>query len=192
MEHKYITLAYKLYTVEDGSKGLIEQTTNDEPFEFITGLGMALDEFERQVSALQKGEEFAFTLTPEQAYGEYFDNRVVEMDRNDFVVDGRFDEEHVFQGAFIPLQNEQGDRFMGHVAEITSDKVVIDLNHPLAGQELEFNGVISDTRDATDEELFRTINGGCGGCGGCGNCDDDCGGCEDNGKEKKHCGHCHH
>ena len=187
-----ISVQYKLYVDGDNEKELIEETREDQPYTFISGFGTTLDALEQAFVKMQPGEEFDLTLTPEQAYGEYFDNRVVEMDRNDFVVDGRFDEEHVFQGAFIPLQNEQGDRFMGHVAEITSDKVVIDLNHPLAGQELEFNGVIIDTRDATDEELFRTINGGCGGCGGCGNCDDDCGGCEDNGKEKKHCGHCHH
>lgn len=190
MEHKFITLSYKLYTISEGKKGLIEQTSADEPFEFISGFGIALDEFERQVVGLEKGAEFDFTLTKVQAYGEYFDDRVVDLDREIFCIDGKFDTDHVYTGAAIPLLNEQGDRFMGRVIDITDEKVVVDLNHPLAGQELQFVGQIIDTRDATEEEIIKTINGGCGCCGG------DCGGCEEDGdgqqKEKKHggCGRC--
>ena len=38
VENKYITVAYKLYTVEDGEKELFEETNAEHPFQFISGL----------------------------------------------------------------------------------------------------------------------------------------------------------
>ena len=40
-ENKYITVAYKLYTTEDGKRDLVEETAAEHPFQFISGLGMA-------------------------------------------------------------------------------------------------------------------------------------------------------
>ena len=184
MKHNFIILSYKLYTISDGKKGLVEQTTADRPFDFISGFGIALDEFERQVEGLEPGTAFDFTLTADQAYGTYDDERVVSLDREVFTLDGRFDHENIYEGAVVPLQNEQGDRFMGIVSEITDTSVVVDLNHPLAGKSLQFVGEIIENREATDEEIVSMINrGGCG-CS--------CGDCEGNEKgEGCGCGKCH-
>lgn len=43
VENKYITVAYKLYTVEDGEKELFEETNAEHPFQFISGLGTTLE-----------------------------------------------------------------------------------------------------------------------------------------------------
>ena len=45
VENKYITVAYKLYTVEDGEKELFEETNAEHPFQFISGLGTTLESF---------------------------------------------------------------------------------------------------------------------------------------------------
>lgn len=185
MEHLFITLSYKLYVINGDRRGLVEQTTADEPFEFVSGFGIALDEFECQVVGLQKGATFDFTLAPAQAYGEYNDEAVLELPREDFFVGGSFDSQNVYKGAAIPLQNETGDRYMARVLEVTDDTVILDLNHPLAGNSLQFVGEIIDAREATDEEVIQTINGGCGS--GCGDCD---GGCSDN--KPCGCGKCCH
>ena len=75
------------------------------------------------------------------------------------------------------------------VKEVKEKEVVIDANHPLAGETLYFDVEIVSVRAATSEEIAAILaprggcGGGCGGCGGgCGddcNCDDDCscGGC---------------
>jgi FKBP-type peptidyl-prolyl cis-trans isomerase SlyD len=95
-----------------------------------------------------------------------------------FCVDGRFDHEHIYADAIIPLQNEEGKRFYGHVLEVGEDKVKVDLNHPLAGEKLIFEGKVLESRDATNEEiqhLIKHMTGGCSGCGGhCGDCGGDC------------------
>jgi FKBP-type peptidyl-prolyl cis-trans isomerase SlyD len=88
------------------------------------------------------------------------------------------------------MQNEDGQYFQGRVVAIDDQQVRIDLNHPLAGRELNFNGHIVESREATNEEIQQFINrlsgGGCGeGCGGCGGCGSDDGGCGGGG-----CGKC--
>ena len=167
---------------------LIERTTDERPFIFISGMGVTLPAFEEKVVNLAKGEEFDFQLDPEQAYGQHYDERVLELDKQIFTVNGQFDAQHVQVGAIIPLQNEDGNHFNAVVKNISDTKVTCDLNHPLAGLKLNFCGQILENREATAEEIAKMaqmISGEGGGCsGGCDNCGGDCkdgnceGGCE--------------
>ncbi len=180
--NKYINASYQLYDVTDGKKELLEETTADQPFTFISGLGLLLDAFERQVVDLEQGSEFDFVLTPAQAYGEHSDEHVVELDKETFYIDGQFDEKNVFVGAVIPLQNEDGNRFNGQVTSVTDTAVTVDLNHPLAGRTLNFVGKINENREATNDELSQFVGKVTGqgeGCGCGGNCG--CGGDEGDG-----------
>ena len=189
--NKFVAVAYKLYTENDGKQHLEEEATEEKPFIFLTGFGVALDDFEKQLENLAAGASFDFTLSKEQAYGDKDPGRVVDFGREVFEVDGKFDDEHVKEGAVLPMQNEEGQRFMGRVAKITDQTVTLDLNHPLAGQSLRFVGTVVENREATTDEVQQLINmmsgngcgggchGGCdGGCGGHGDCDGGCeGGC---------------
>jgi FKBP-type peptidyl-prolyl cis-trans isomerase SlyD len=188
MENKFITVAYKLYTIEDGDKDFAEEATAEKPFEFISGLGLTLPLFEEKLKDLQAGEAFDFIIDKKDAYGEYDERQVVTLPKKTFEIDGKFDDEHIVEGAIIPLMNAQGDRFNASVSEITENEVTVDLNHPLAGCDLHFTGSVIATRPATNEELatmakLMSGEGGCGGnCGGCsgcgeGSCNEGCGGC---------------
>lgn len=188
--NKYIAVAYKLYTNDNGTENMIEEATTERPFQFISGMGLALDDFEKAVVNLQKDEKFDFSLTKEQAYGEYENERVLSLDKEMFCIDGKLDSEHIFIDAIIPLQNENGQRFLGKVLEIGDSKVKVDLNHPLAGKDLHFKGSIIESREATNEEIQGMINHMSGGCGGhCDGCGGDCGG--DCGGNEGGCSHCH-
>ena len=178
--HKYVTVAYELFTDnEQGIHEMVEKAPVEHPFQFITGMGVALDSFENKILALGEGQEFDFLLKQDDAYGPYEEERVIELDKQIFQVNGRFDKDTVYPGAVLPLVNADGVRFQGIVLEVKEDKVVIDLNHPLAGKDLHFRGKVVTFRDATNEELQELINmmsgeGGCGGCGG--GCEGGCGG----------------
>ncbi|MBE6288290.1 MAG: peptidylprolyl isomerase [Mediterranea massiliensis] len=180
IENKYITVAYKLYAIENGERDFTEEATAEHPFQFISGLGLTLDAFENQVKDLQKGEKFDFTITCEEAYGAYDQEHVFDLPKNIFEIDGKFDDEHVVPGAVIPLMTAEGQRVNGSVVEVKPDVVVMDMNHPLAGCDLNFVGEVTENRPATNEELAeiaRMMSGGCGcGCDSCGgNCGDhDC------------------
>ncbi|MGN0069106.1 MAG: peptidylprolyl isomerase [Prevotella sp.] len=193
--NKYIAVAYKLYASLNGTESLIEEATEQQPFLFISGFGVTLQPFEEAVVNLGKGETFDITLPKEQAFGEFVDERIVSFDREMFCINGHFDHENIFKDAIVPMQNEDGNRFLGRVLEITEDKVKMDMNHPLAGKELNFKGHVVENREATNEEIQAMINRLSGeGCS-CG-CDDCSGGChEEHEGHGDHCGcgcgHCH-
>lgn len=177
VENKYITLAYKLYSIEDGEKDFEEEATAEHPFQFISGLGLTLESFEDQVKDLNKGDKFDFTLKAEDAYGEYDDDHIIDLPKNIFEIEGQFDSDRVIEGAVIPLMTAEGQRINGTVMEIKDDVVVMDMNHPLAGCDLNFVGEIIESRPATNEELAevaRMMSGGGCSCG-CDDCGDGCG-----------------
>ncbi|MBR4921633.1 MAG: FKBP-type peptidyl-prolyl cis-trans isomerase [Prevotella sp.] len=195
--NKYIAVSYRLYVDGNNGKELMEEATAEQPFHFISGFGIALDSFEKQLVDLEKDATFDFALPKEEAYGDYEEAHVIDLDREIFSINGHFDHEHIYVDAVIPLQNEDGNHFYGRVVEVGEEKVKVDLNHPLAGETLYFEGKVLENREATNEEIqgmIARMSGGCGcGChhdhGDCdGNCDGDC--------SHKHgddcgCGHCH-
>lgn len=186
-QSKYISVSYKLYSVAtDGGKQLEEETQEGRPFQFITGFGFSLDAFEQHIAGLAQGEKFDFTLAPSEAFGEYEQEGVHKMNREIFMVDGKFDNDNIFPGAVITLMDAEGKRFMARVTKVEADGVTIDTNHPLAGQTLQFEGTVLENRDATAEEIQSLLSHMSHGCGG--NCGGDCGS-----EEKKGgcCGHCH-
>lgn len=194
--HKYITVAYELYA--DNEKGiheLIEKAPAEHPFQFISGMGVALEAFENNVASLAAGETFDFTLSVDEAYGPYVQEHVVSLDKEIFCIDGRFDKDTIYPGNVIPLVNGDGNRFQGLILEVKEDKVVVDLNHPLAGKDLHFKGNVILSREATEEEIQGLINMMSGeGCGcGCDDCGGDCHGHDehDHHHDGCGCGHCH-
>ena len=153
VENKYITLAYKLYTIENGEKEFTEEAPAEHPFQFISGLGLTLESFENQVKDLNKCDKFDFTIKAEEAYGEYDEEHVIDLPKNIFEIEGKFDSERVVEGAVIPLMTSEGQRINGSVVEVKDDVVVMDMNHPLAGCYLNFVGEITENRPATNDEL---------------------------------------
>lgn len=188
LENKYITVAYKLYSIENGERDFEEEATPEHPFQFISGLGLTLELFEKEVKHLQKGDKFDFTIACADAYGEYDDDHVIELPKQIFELDGKFDSERIVEGNVIPLMTAEDQRINGTVSEVKTDVVVMDMNHPLAGCDLNFVGEIVESRAATNEELeeiVKSMSGGgcscgsdgCGCGGGCGSQDgeDECG-----------------
>ena len=192
-ENKYITVAYKLFAPMQGNeRELIEEATTERPFQFISALGMTLDAFEAQIAPLAPGAEFDIKLSQEDAYGPFVPEAVQKVPASIFMINGKIDTRYIYEGAVVPLQNADGERFNGTITEITEKEITVDLNHPLAGKTLIFMGEVVDSREATKEEITATLKmlTGEGGCGcGC----DDCEGCghEHHHDENCGCGHCH-
>lgn len=179
-ENKYITVAYKLYTTDnDGKENMIEEAPAAHPFQFISGMGVTLDAFEEAVAHLAKGEKFDFVIPIEKAYAARDEEHVLDLPKNIFEIDGKFDSERIFPGNVVPLMNADGNRLNATVIEVKADSVLMDFNHPLAGKELHFVGEVTESRPATNEEIQELVNAlsgesCCGGnCGGCG--EGDCG-----------------
>ena len=169
---KMVSLTYDLRM--DGTEGeLIEQATAEKPLTFVYGRGMMLPKFESFLEGLEAGKSFEINLRCQDAYGELDENAVVDLPRQVFIVDGKFDEEIVSVGNTVPMMTTNGQRMNGLVLEITEETVRMDFNHPLAGEDLFFKGHVLEVRDASEEEITATM-GGCGCGGGCGCSDEGC------------------
>lgn len=186
--NKVVELEYELSV--DGK--VVDKTTEmTGPLDYIHGTHMLLPKFESEIEGMEPDSEFAFTLTPEEGYGEYDSKRKFDIPKSSFEVDGAIREDLLVIGRVIPLLNSSGMVVQGTIAEIHEDTVTMDFNHPMAGKTLNFKGKIVSVRDATEKELteglhgeFAPQEGGCchHGKGGC---------CHGEGHGEGHECHCH-
>lgn len=187
--NKVVELEYELSV--DGK--VVDKTTEmTGPLDYIHGTHMLLPKFESEIEGMEPESEFAFTLTPEEGYGEYDSKRKFDIPKSSFEVDGAIREDLLVVGRVIPLLNSSGMVVQGTIAEIHEDTVTMDFNHPMAGKTLNFKGKIVSVRDATEKELteglhgeFAPQEGGCchhGKGGGC---------CHGEGHGEGHECHCH-
>jgi FKBP-type peptidyl-prolyl cis-trans isomerase SlyD len=146
---RVVSLTYDLYVKqEDGTEGLVESATEEQPLTFLYGSGQMLPKFEENLSTLATNDPYEFRLTAEDAYGQYDDEAVASLPKEMFK---GTDIPEI--GSVLPLQDNNGNHFQGQVVSIAEDSVIVDLNHPMAGQELHFKGKIINVRPATPEEL---------------------------------------
>ena len=174
--NKFVAVTYDLYVGEGEERELMEKATREVPLKFIYGTGSMIQAFEDALMGLESGAAFDFTITPENAYGEYNEDYVLDLPKNIFEVDGKFDSEMIQEGNTVPMMDSNGNRMNGSVLEVRDDVVVMDFNHPLAGETLHFKGEVIDVHEPTAEEIaaMTAPTGGCGcGCDSCG------GGCGD-------------
>ncbi len=191
--NKSVSAEYELYVdgENDGELELMEKATAQQPLSFIYGVGMMLPKFEENLFGLEAGASFDFTIDNVDAYGEYEDENVLDLDRSIFEVNGKLDEEMVFEGNVVPLMDSEGHRINAQIVSVNDTHVKVDLNHPLAGENLHFKGKVLEVREATEKEL-ASLQGGCAGCGdsGCGDGGCGCGDSEDSASSCG-CGGCH-
>ncbi len=190
-ENKVVSLSYRL-NLNNKNGELIETINKDKPLEFIFGSGNLLPEFENQLRSLPVGEQFAFILTSDKAYGAILEQAIVDVPVASFEVNGKVDESVVKLGGTIPMRDNNGNKMNGVVTAIDNELVTMDFNHPLAGKDLHFEGEVLAIRDATEEELQPQSAGcGCESGGSCqdGSCDDGCG-CDSGGNHDHGDGGC--
>ena len=90
-KNQFIAVTYQLYTLNNNKKELVEEATAEVPFQFISGFGITLDNFENQLIELQQGDEFNIKLTPEQAYGNFKEENILDLEKEIFTVNGKFE-----------------------------------------------------------------------------------------------------
>ena len=107
--------------------------TEDEPLSCTLGDGTLLPGLELALYGLRPGEEQTLTLTPEQAWGERQQALIKEVQRGDFPAEADLE-----PGQILAFSLPDGEETMGTVLAVEDDKVLVDFNHPLSGQEVVF------------------------------------------------------
>ena len=83
-----------------------------------------------------------FQIACDDAYGDETDDAVVALPKSTFMVDGKLDEEVMQVGEVVPMSDDEGQEIVGVVVDVEAEFVHVDFNHPLAGLDLHFEGVV--------------------------------------------------
>jgi peptidylprolyl isomerase len=131
--------------VSDGSKvkvhytgklndGTVFDSSQDrEPLEFTVGEGKVIPGFEDAVRGMEQGESKNVTIGSDQAYGERRQDMILEVPRDKFPEDIPPN-----VGQQLMLRHPEGQEFPAFIVEVKDDVITLDANHPLAGEDLNF------------------------------------------------------
>ncbi|MFH1359533.1 MAG: peptidylprolyl isomerase [Candidatus Omnitrophota bacterium] len=120
---------------------VMDTSEGKDPLEYTQGAGMIIPGLERQLEGLKVGDERTIKVLAKEAYGELDPNAIREMPRTFFPADVTLQ-----QGMMVPLQAKDGQKIVAIIQNINKDTVVLNFNHPLAGQELQFDVKIVDIK----------------------------------------------
>lgn len=136
------------YTLKDDHGRLIDTSAGAAPMPFIEGAGQIIDGLEKHLLTLTVGEKSKVVVSPDQGYGMHDAELVQKVPK-----------------ARLPVgEVKVGDQFQTgadrHAPVVTvmaveGDDVLLDANHPLAGQELYFEVELVAERPATPDELAK-------------------------------------
>jgi FKBP-type peptidyl-prolyl cis-trans isomerase SlpA len=117
--------------LEDGT--VAEDTTGDEPICLRIGDGTLLGRLEEKLIGLHAGDNQAWDLPPEEAFGLRDPSNVRQLERNKFPANVTPE-----PGQVIAFTLPDGDEVPGGVISVDGDRVTVDFNHPLAGHTVRF------------------------------------------------------
>lgn len=141
-----VGIAYEL-RLDDGD--VVDDAPESEPFEFIQGHGDAIRGLEEALFGLKIGDTKKVRVTPADGYG------VADPEAFVLVPLSSFPEElELSEGMVLAMRDKDTDQSVeAFVTEIRDDGVLMDLNHPLAGETLFFSVEIISLRPASPAEL---------------------------------------
>ncbi|MFN2146399.1 MAG: peptidylprolyl isomerase [Anaerolineales bacterium] len=139
-----VTIEYKL-TV-DGE--MIDSSEGDAPLEYLHGHANIIYGLEKELTGMKVGESKSVEVSPEEGYGEVDEEAVLEVPRSEFPADVPIE-----PGIELEITDDEGDMMFATIIEVGDEDVVLDTNHPLAGQTLFFEVSIVDLRPATETEI---------------------------------------
>ena len=116
------------------SKEVFDNSEGREPLEFEVGKSMIIPGLEKEMMGMKKGEKKSIKVVAKDAYGEPKKEMVREVPKGP-VPEGM----KLEKGIMLHLKTPEGQPFPAKVVEVKEETVVLDLNHPLAGQDLTFN-----------------------------------------------------
>jgi len=143
---RVILLDYMI-RVETGE--VVESSAGKEPIEYLHGAGQILPALERALEGLREGEQATFSIAADEAYGQRKEDNIVSLPRSLFPRNVELE-----RGLCLYARAGPGQSYPITVKEVKEDMVVVDLNHPLAGERLFFEVSIRGIRPAGNQEIF--------------------------------------
>ncbi len=117
--------------LSDGT--IFDSSLGEEPLIFTIGQEEVIEGFEESIRIMQIGEKKTVILTPEQAYGDRYDDLVIEVPLSDMPANLELE-----VGDELEITGEENEPMLVVVADMTEEIVTLDGNAPLAGEYLTF------------------------------------------------------
>jgi len=150
------TVVTMTYELKDAEGNILE--SSKEPVTYLHG---GYDNIFPKVEEVMHGKKIGDTielgLEPSEAFGEY-DAELVQIEPK-----SAFPEAELKVGMQFEGDDSSGEVIVYSVTDITDDKVIVDGNHPWAGQKVIFKAVVKDVRLANEEEVGHKHVQGAGG-----------------------------
>lgn len=141
-----VSLDYVLSLDDDE---IIDRSEKGVPLEYLHGFKNIVPGLENELSGLEVGDEKEVVVQPGLGYGERDPDGLAEYPRETFPANLNLE-----VGETIMMRDkESGEPFQAYISEIRTDTVLLDFNHPLAGETLHFHIRIAGLREPTSEEL---------------------------------------
>jgi FKBP-type peptidyl-prolyl cis-trans isomerase 2 len=136
-----VTLRYEVYDADGEHVG-----GSDGPRQILFGFGELLAPVERALEGASPGDSRTVRIPAKEAFGPRDPRALVEFERDEFPAE-------VAPGDTFEADGPDGEVVVLRVLDVTEDAVVVDQNHPLAGQTLRVEVSVLDTRPASADEL---------------------------------------
>lgn len=135
------------YTLNNADGEQLDSSEGGDPLNYLHGAGNIVAGLENALTDKSAGDSLQVVVSPEEGYGEYNDGLVQSVDRDLFQGVDKIE-----VGARFEAQSEQGPISVV-VTDVKEDAIVVDGNHPLAGEALHFDVTVADVREASAEEI---------------------------------------
>ncbi|MBL6728417.1 MAG: peptidylprolyl isomerase [Methylophilaceae bacterium] len=156
MQVKMNTVVTISYELKDADGNILEKSK--DPIAYLHGgHDNIFPKVEEAIHGKKEGDKIEIGLEPADAFGEY-DEQLVQIEPIT-----AFPESNVKEGMQFEGENESGDVVVYTVTNVADGKVVVDGNHPWAGQRVVFSATIDNVRDANAEEISHKHLHGEGG-----------------------------
>ncbi|MBX3208307.1 MAG: peptidylprolyl isomerase [Labilithrix sp.] len=144
------------YTLRDADDDVLDASDAEdgEPIVYVHGYGMLVPGLEKALAGLAIGDEKDVVISPEEGFGERDEELILEIDRAELPRPSA-----VAVGDELVAESPDGEEAIMRVIEVKADAVVLDGNHPLAGETLRYSVVVRDVRPATAEEIEEAALG---------------------------------
>lgn len=146
--------------LENGEK--FDSSAGQDTFKFEVGAGMVIRGFDEAVVGMEIGEKKKVTISPEEAYGPKSDKNIFDVDKNMFPEGAQ-----IVKGAVFEMHSGHGEIIPVTIIDVREKEVILDANHPLAGQTLIFEIELIETGVELPEYAHHHHDGCCCGEGDC-------------------------
>jgi FKBP-type peptidyl-prolyl cis-trans isomerase SlyD len=135
------------YTLKNDAGEVLDSSPEGEPLTYLHGHGNLIAGLERELTGKNTGDKLQVKILPAEGYGEYDKALIQKVPRRALKGIAK-----ITVGMRLQAQTEQGVRAVT-VSHVAGDMVTLDGNHPLAGQNLNFEVEVTEIRPASTEEL---------------------------------------